>query len=255
MKSVLTIVLVSVFSLASAGESASIAGQPVYQGAAELKGSPESYNLYEILGRLEQMQIEMQNLRGQVEEQTHLIDELKVRQQNLYADFDQRLQNLEGGGQPAKSADDLLQLPPLPEPVPETPKTLPKKASGNEKAAYQQAYETLRSGRTEESVALFEQFLIDFPSGTFADNAQYWLGEAYKVKQDNAMARESFEKLIQNHPSSPKVPDALLKLGYIAFEENDTQKAREVLSRILKDYPGTTAAHLAERKLTQLGGY
>jgi len=59
-------------------------------------------------------------------------------------------------------------------------------------------------------------------------------------------------KLPEMFPKSPKVPDALLKLGYIELEQNNLAKARDYLTRVKVDYPGTTAAHLASKKLMQL---
>ena len=42
--------------------------------------SPSSNTLYELMGRLEQMQAEVQQLTGKVDEQAYRIDELKKHQ-------------------------------------------------------------------------------------------------------------------------------------------------------------------------------
>ena len=47
------------------------------------------------MGRLEQMQVEVQQLTGKVEEQAYHIIELKKRQKTMYSDFDDRLQGIE----------------------------------------------------------------------------------------------------------------------------------------------------------------
>lgn len=49
---------------------------------------------YEVLLRLEQLQSELQQLRGTVEEQSQMIDDLKNRQSNIYSDLDLRIQAL-----------------------------------------------------------------------------------------------------------------------------------------------------------------
>ena len=51
--------------------------------------------LYELMGRLEQMQTEVQQLTGKIDEQANRIDELKKHQGTMYSDFDERLQNIE----------------------------------------------------------------------------------------------------------------------------------------------------------------
>jgi TolA-binding protein len=57
--------------------------------------SPSSNTLYELMRRLEQMQAEVQQLTGKVDEQAYRIDELKKHQTKMYSDFDERLQTIE----------------------------------------------------------------------------------------------------------------------------------------------------------------
>ena len=57
---------------------------------------------------------------------------------------------------------------------------------------------------------------------------------------------------MSQYSGSPKVPDALLKLGYIELEQNNMAKARDYLTQVTVSHPGTTAAHLAAKKLMQL---
>ncbi len=226
-------------------------------GAAYASGAQSNNALYEVLGRLEQLQLEVQQLRGVVEEQGQIIDELKGRQNNIYTDLDQRLQALTGGTQAAE--------PPMPAvaPAKRSPVAPPPPAADraaaeaaepvlSEKQLYQEAYETLRNGHNTQAISAFKALLEQFPSGEYADNAQYWLGEAYKVNQDADAARAAFGKVVELYPNSPKVPDALLKLGYIELDQNNPAKARDYLTRVKVNYPGTTAAHLAAKKLMQL---
>lgn len=243
MKRILLLLLLSNFNLVEARE---------LSGASSTGN--QNRNTYEILGRLEQLQSEMQQMRGTIEEQNHTIDELKRRQQNIYSDVDQRLQILEGTGSSSTVENEYNPQPDV-EAVTQPPRKLSKTQLRKEKGAYQLAYETLRNGRNAEAISLFKQFLVDFPAGEYADNAQYWLAEAYKVSQDDDLARDAFQELIKHYPNSRKVPDAMLKLGYIEFEQKNMVLAREILTNITIRYPGTTAAHLAERKLDQLDRY
>ncbi len=218
-------------------------------GSAYRSQSSSNQSLLEMLGRLEQLQNEVQQLRGQIEEQSYSIEQMRKRQQNIYSDLDQRLQKLEGGGSPAAKSTAVKAKP---APAARRP-AASKKTSAGEKKRYQQAYDKLRNGHYSQAINLFKQLLTDFPGGEYADNAQYWLGEAYKVNRETDAARIAFSKLIGEYPDSPKVPDAMLKLGFIEAEQNDTPRAREYLNSLITRYPGTTAAHLAEKKLQQLG--
>jgi tol-pal system protein YbgF len=226
-----------------------------YPAGSSYAPKPSSAStLYELLGRMEQLQTEVQQLRGTVEEQGYAITELKKRQNTIYSDLDQRLQALETGG----AAMAQPSAAPQPEPPAQVQAPIPAPApvelgtAESEKQRYQQAYETLRNGHYSQAIAEFNRFLNDYPAGVYADNAQYWLGEAYKVNQEVSSARDAFNKVVTNYPKSPKVPDALLKLGYIEYDQNNMAKAREYFTRVTVSYPGSTAAHLAAKKLQQM---
>ncbi len=226
-------------------------------GAAYTQAAPANSVVFEILGRLEQLQREVQELRGIVEEQGHQLTELKTRQNNIYTDLDQRIVQLggeaqslaTGGAAPAANASQGNNVA-AETGSPEADK--PAQPAVAEKELYQKAYDLLRNGHNSQAIKAFKQVIQQFPSGEYADNAQYWLGEAYKVNQQPELAKTAFNKVIDLYPDSPKVPDALLKLGYIEIEQNNLAKAREYLTRVKVDYPGTAAAHLATKRLMRL---
>ena len=220
------------------------------------------------------MQADVRQLTGKVEEQAYLIAEMKKSQSTMYSDFDERMQSLEKKAEGIKAAtaensqmqegaiapDAKATEPPVAgaqSAAPEVKQAPASKqdvvqASGDEKQQYQQAYEALRNGHTAQAIAEFNALLGRNPKGEYANNAQYWLGEAYRVNQDVDSARKAFNSVIENYPGSSKVPDALLKLGYIEIEQKNAVKAREYLTRVTVDFPGSTAARLAAKKLLLL---
>jgi len=233
---------------------------------------PSSNVLYEIMGRLEQLQAEVQQLTGKVEEQAYAIAELKQAQTTLYADFDERMQVLEKKTEGVKSAvtgsepisADAVDAQAVGGETAAAPESAPAQVAeasqgessaapaGDEKQQYQQAYDALRNGHNSQAIALFTTLLSKNPSSEYAHNAQYWLGEAYRVNQDVDLARQAFSAVVDNYPDSLKVPDALLKLGYIEDEQKNTVKAREYLTRVTKEFPTSTAAQRAAKKLLSL---
>jgi len=275
------------------GEPGSVTPNPALNAA---KSSASAETNYEMLKRLEQLQTEVQQLTGKVEEQVFQIEELKKQQKTMYTDFDDRIQSLEnksspGSDQPAPTGDSGNapvnpgsddSVAPVPEnfaPAPLEPQTSVKPPENAEKAAkaknstnstvqastsepasasesetqdYQQAYEALRNGRTDEAINGFKAYIASHSGGAYASNSQYWLGEAYRVNQDNAAARQAFNDVVQKYPGSAKVPDALLKLGYIEMEEKNPGKAREYFNRITTEFASSKAARLAEKKLPSL---
>lgn len=239
-------------------------------GSTNQANAPTSNALYEIFGRLEQMQMELQELRGLVEEQSNEIQTLKERQENMYSDLDGRLVELTN---PKNTDEELLDQESMlneqdqqnlvessneTNPVPNQTdvvesQSTPQQPDGlNEKQMYKAAYETLRNGHNKRAIREFETLLKRFPEGQFASNSQYWLGEAHKVNRNIQAAKKAFNEVVNNYPNSNKVPDALLKLGYIELEQNNKASARDYLTQITVNHPDSTAAHLAKKKLLQM---
>lgn len=121
-----------------------------------------------------------------------------------------------------------------------------------EQQAYQSAFNLLKAGRYDQAAKSFRDFLADYPTSKFADNAQYWLGESYYVTRSFENAMREFEKLIKDHPESQKLTHALLKVGYIHDELGQKDKAREVLTQLTEKYPNSTAAGLAAKRLERM---
>ena len=123
---------------------------------------------------------------------------------------------------------------------------------GDPRAEYQRYYEALRAGNHSYAVTGFRNFVERFPGHDFADNAQYWLGEAYYVTRDYSTALGEFTRVVAEFPDSQKVPDALLKIGYVHYELKQWDQARETLSQVAARVPGTTVARLAEQRLQRM---
>lgn len=217
--------------------------------------------IFDLLDRIERLESDIRQLRGSLEVYRH-------RQQNL----ELRLADLEAGkrgiggsraGAPAEeelAPEPALSSSPPPEaevPPADTPLSRPNRstasvAPASEQAAYDTAFNMLREGHFEQSVANFQEFLRNYPDSRLAGNAQYWLGEAYYVTRDFENAKQAFINLGVSYPNSDKVPDALLKLGYIYGELGDKAKAREILNKVMQAYPGSQAASLAQKRLSLL---
>jgi tol-pal system protein YbgF len=239
----------------------------------------DSRSLLEMLNRIEQLQQDVQRLRGDVELQAHRLQELQRQQREQYLDTDRRLQQLEtglaggaaGGMPPAPgtmpetpqaqppvpvvSAPPPSQPPPGMQPSAAPPASPPAAAAASAEAAqaeYDTALAILREGRYAEAAQAFNRFLAANPDSSYADNASYWLGETYYVTRDFDQALATFQALVNRYPQSSKVSDSHLKLGYIYYEKKDWKAAREQLDLVVSQYPGTTTARLASDRLQRM---
>jgi len=122
-------------------------------------------------------------------------------------------------------------------------------ASSEEQTVYSQSFDALKAGSYSVAITGFKDFLTTYPNSPLAENAQYWLGEAYYVTHDLDAAAAAFRNVTQKWPNSRKTPDAMLKLGYTQLDQKKTSEGRATLSQVVQKYPGTDAARLANEKL------
>lgn len=239
-------------------------GNTLEQRIMLLERSHKNQNLADLVVTLQRLQQEVQQLRGEVELQNHTMDALKKQQRDLYLDLDGRIGRLQMTPpvvpaapvvpQPVVAAQPVVAPPPvMQQPV----EPVIQGAAGSadpalEESTYQAAFNQLKQGRYGDAIVAFKQFLLNYPDGGFADNAQYWLGEASYVKRDFNQSLVDFDRLLQRYPGSPKVRGALLKSGYIHYEQKSWQQARSVLQRLVDSYPASSEARLAKKRLQRM---
>ncbi len=251
--------------------SGTVAAQAPVQDASKLNERIDrleqlmsSETLIELHQTVQALQREVQNLRGEVELQGHTLSQLKQRQRELYLDIDRRLQRMETG-QAGASAPATSTAPSMPAGAPAQPGTttaavapgqvspeVPPVDAAEEQREYQAAFDLLKSGRYDQAAKGFQEFLGKYPSGQYADNANYWLAEAYYVTRKFEPALKQFESLVSGYPQSQKLTHALLKIGYIYDELGQREQAEQVLDDLIKRFPDSTAAGLARKRLQRI---
>ena len=210
----------------------------------------ENQSLIELATQLDQLQSQMQALRGDIETLRFESENAGNRQRQLYLDVDQRMQLLE------QNQARLLAPPPVAVIDPTEPEVIEAPArpvlSGSDQDNYQAAFDLLKNGQYMDSAEAFRQFLVVFPSSPLADNAQYWLAETYYVQRQFTTALPAFELVVNSYPNSIKLPDALLKIGFCNYELSQWEPARAALERVVREFPDTTAARLATQRLERM---
>ena len=116
-------------------------------------------------------------------------------------------------------------------------------------AKYREAVALLKRGEHANAVAMLRDFLQANPSHDYADNAQYWLGEAFYDQKDYIHAVSEFRTTVEKYPQGNKVPDAMLKVGYCYYAMGQGDKGETVLAELVRLYPKTEPAELAAKRL------
>jgi len=241
-------VLVSMTSMNAQAQDPSLEKLSESQRLQRLERMLDSDLLRQQSQTIQQLREEISSLREHIEQQGYELDSMKQRQRNLYIDMDRRLSNVEAGGSSVRA------VAPVPPPNSSTTAAAPPVVAGDVDGqdAYSRAFNLLKDGQYQQSITAFTQFKQTYPNSKYADNAQYWLGEANYVSRNYKEALEAFQQLIAQFPDSSKNPGARLKIGYVYYELQNWSAARESLQQVVKLYPEETVAKKANERLQRM---
>jgi tol-pal system protein YbgF len=206
-------------------------------------------SLLEVSNQLEALRSDVRSMHNDVDQLRNTLESGRKQQRDMYADLDQRLRNLEGRG----SAAPASAAPAAGAGVAAAAAAGASPAdSGEDKSSYQAAFNLLKDGQYDRAIVAFQKFLVTYPDSSLADNAQYWLGEAYYVNKTYPEAEAAFQRVVDRYPQSRKLGDALLKIGFCRYEMKQWQSAREMLGQVVTRFSDTPAARLAQQRLDKM---
>lgn len=269
---------------------ASLALAMLFSASANAQSS-ELNVVADLVSQVQELQDEVRVLRGQVEDQANQLETLRQRQRDQFLDLDQRIGGRANPGTEDSAQTDYpltqrappavinkdgtrdTKRPVVADASPDSPDVRPPMdvpsdtvslgtpevqsqsvaaSPAEEKAEYDQAFQSLKDLRYADAAENFQAFLARYPQSEYAGNAQYWLGESYYVTRNYDIALESFEDLLRKYPDSSKTPDALLKIGYAHYELKQWDQARAALEQVKQQFPDTTLARLADNRLRSM---
>lgn len=219
-----------------------------------------------LIDKIQGLQQEIQELRGQLEVQAHDLKLLQQQQLAFYKDLDARLAGTASKSMQNKTLiNNITKKPttpvaviPTPAKTTKTPVVTPPIAPvsrtnpADEQISYLAAYELLKNKHYDEAITAMTGFVQKYPQGGYTANAEYWLGELYLVKKEYPSAIEHFEVVLQRFPSSSKSAASMLKAGYAFAATGDISEAKRRLQQVVNTYPDTPTARLAQSKLQTL---
>ena len=188
---------------------------------------------WDVMSQVQQMQQEILDLRGMVEELKHQIEIMQKQERERYLDLDLRINQLQSGSPGTGSTSKTVTAP---------------RAKEDDKALYEKASQLRKEGKYDDAVSILNLLLQQSPDGLYAPYSEYWLGELYMVSDpvDLDEAKRHFINLLANHSDHVKVPDAMYKLGKLYASKGESAKAKSTLNELIKRYPDKSAAKLAQ---------
>lgn len=233
----------------------------------------------ELFFMLEQLQQEVNTLRGIIEEQGHELRVLKQNSRDRYVDLDSRVLDLtkrvsgnvnnaatvsgavsagastvSGGAAPGSSAvsgtaaNNKKQGTVAATPIQsnELTASTQREPTKAENDAYNAAYAFIKEKKFDDAILALFSYTESFPDSPLLPNVYYWLGEVYLATSKLEQAKTSFSLVMTAYPDNPKVSDALYKLAVTLDRLGEKAQAKQYLSEVRKKYPNTSAAKLAE---------
>lgn len=216
--------------------------------------------------RIDALQREIQLLRGENEQLTHELNQLKARQREQFLALDRRMQSTSPTDTNGTISSDAVILNDRSQStstsstdgnddqqVATTTGTVVTGTASNDAAQdYKNAFTLLKQGKYDDSIVAFNGFLQTHSDSKYASNAQYWLAEANYVSKRYPQALTEFSKVIEKYPASSKVADARLKLGFTHYELGQYDESRSELTKLRAQFPNSSVASLAQQRLERM---
>ncbi len=263
-----TLVLMQVSTMAAAHKANNERLDTMDARMQRVERVANSEALVNLSQRINVLQREIQQLRGENEQLTHELNTLKSRQREQYLDIDRRLQasgpvsmsdsrSAREGVLLDNNAANQVQtsgdINNSNHQVATTSGTIVSNSASNDAAQdYKTAFTLLKQGKYDDSIVAFNGFLQTHSQSKYASNAQYWLAEANYVSKRYPQALSEFTKVIEQYPASSKVADAKLKLGFTHYELGQYEESRIELTRLRAQFPNSSVASLAQQRLDRM---
>ena len=247
--------------LARGGASSLVVTSPAAQNMGNGRVSAADGSISD---RLDDLEEQLRQLTGKVEEATFRAQQAGSKLERFQADVDLRFKEIndqlhpvaaeapaaagDKGGVPPKNSAENAGLAPGPQNLGTISDKDLKKAQASPppaaaavpkdpKAAYDAAYALYQSNDYAGAITAFQGFLAKFPDHQFAPGAQYWVGQSNYAQKDYKTALSAFADGYKKFPTSTKAPDLLYMMSKsFAQLDKDTQ-ACSAISLLFKNHP------------------
>jgi TolA-binding protein len=177
-------------------------------------------------------------LRGQIEEYAHQIDELQTALKKYTDETDLRFAEIQGP-EAAKAALARRKFEELNKPA-------------DKKAFLKLADDRLNAGELVLARQLYADFLKRFGKDDLAGEAHYGVGESFYREDKCREALAEFGIVVKEYARSKSAPNAYLHSAECFKKLKMSRESRLALEELVQNYPRTPAAKEAKLKLAEL---
>ena len=210
----------------------SIAAAPIVDGqdakaVQQSRADQQSQLMAELVLQLNQLQQEVRQLRGELEEQDYRMKQMSKQQRDLYVDLDRRI----GAGiaQPSSTDETTGAV------------TNDSAVSGDVQSAYNKAFNLYKEKKYAFAKSSFKTFLAEYPEEALASNGHFWLGQLFLKDKEFDQAETQFKAVYEQFPGANKMDVAILKLGQLEELRGNVEAAKTYYLKVATDYPDATS--------------
>jgi len=226
------------FNMASAAESQLSLEQRITQLEQQAKTRGLLQTNMSI--QLNELQNEVKELRGIIEEHDYKLEQIQERQRDIYRDIEDRLSgvhtNATDNTNPQELATNTTDSVVSPQVTEQVKQTITDSDDG--RSEFDAAFKLVRNRQYPQAIQGFESFLAKYPSGDFSDNARFWIGQVYYAQSNLIEAEKQFLLLRSDFPDSSKMSAAILKLAEIKVKQQQWNMAKKLYNEVLSQYTG-----------------
>jgi tol-pal system protein YbgF len=202
------------------------------------------------------LQNEIRNLRGIIEEQSYQIEQITNRQRDIYRNLDQVAAN--ASQTPANPEQSLTTTAPstpasggTSDVVPTQPEVVSDSANTESdiRAKYDAIFPLVRAKQFDDAIVRYQQFIAEYGDSPLVSNARYWLAQIYAVQGRTDEAEREYLLVAQQYPDSDKASDSWLKLGRLYEDRGQTERAIQAYEQLMSQYGSSNAARFAQSRL------
>src|SRR5262249_44736324 len=118
---------------------------------------------------------------------------------------------------------------------------------------FNEAYNDLVQGNTDLAIQGFTAFVTNYPKSERADDAQYYIGEAYYNDGKIPQAIAAFTRVLNDFPNDDRSASALYKRALAEKQINEKENAVNDFRMVIQRFPAANEAALAQGELEALG--
>ena len=117
---------------------------------------------------------------------------------------------------------------------------------------YKTAIQSLQDQDFEKAISLFKFFVDNFNDEEKLPLSLFWLGEIALIQNNLISSEEYFLELVSLYPTHYRTPLAHKKIGDIFLKMNKLEKAKDKYNFVIREYPNDAASSLALQLLKNM---